>query len=122
MVYPASFARYEDLSYIFNNNIDYLEENGFEIFSLDKDLEQSCYLWGKDLYKFGQSVIDTNGTGESRCDNHLFKKLVLFVIAKYVEGLYEQELTNNVDLSIEMRMPDDEYNSVASHILNSSTG
>ncbi|MGF2109068.1 hypothetical protein ACQUD3_13375 [Lactococcus lactis] len=34
MIYPASLARYEEVSYIFSNNIGYLEENGFEIFSL----------------------------------------------------------------------------------------
>ncbi|QNL91910.1 ParM/StbA family protein [Lactococcus lactis] len=113
MVYPASLARYEEVSYIFSNNIDYLEENGFEIFSLEKDNEESCYVWGKNIFKFGQAVIDTNGTGESRYDNQLYKKLVLFAIAKYVEELDEQELSDKVVLSLAMGMPDDEYISTA---------
>ncbi|MCT3099649.1 hypothetical protein FNJ54_08010 [Lactococcus lactis] len=114
MVYPTSLARYKKGSYIFSNNIDYLEENRFEIFSLEKDNEESRYVWGKNIFKFGQAVIDTNGTGESRYDNQLYKKLVLFAIAKYVEELYEQELSDKVVLSLAMGMPDDEYVSIAS--------
>ncbi|MDG4966768.1 hypothetical protein OGZ37_09270 [Lactococcus lactis] len=114
MVYPTSLARYKEGSYIFSNNIDYLEENRFEIFSLEKDNEESRYVWGKNIFKFGQAVIDTNGTGESRYDNQLYKKLVLFAIAKYVEELYEQELSDKVVLSLAMGMPDDEYVSIAS--------
>lgn len=60
MVYLASLARYKEVSYIFSNNIDYLEENRFEIFSLEKDNEESRYVWGKNISKFGQAVIDTN--------------------------------------------------------------
>lgn len=115
LIYPASLARYGDVSYVFSNNIDYLEENGFEVFSLENDNEQSCYVWGKDLYKFGQSVIDTSGSSEMRYDNQLYKKLVLFAIAKYAEGLYEVDSTNKIVLSVAMGMPDNEYASVVSN-------
>lgn len=115
LIYPASLVRYEDVSYMFNNNIDYLEENGFETFSLEKDSEQNCYIWGKKVYKFGQSVVDTNGTGEQRYDNQLYKNLVLFAIAKYAERLYQKEVKNKVRLSIGMGMPDNEYLSLASN-------
>lgn len=113
LIYPASLARYEEVSYIFNNNIDYLEDNDLKIFSLKENEEQSSYVWGKNLFKFGQEVIDTNGTGRLRFNDHLYKELVLFAIANYVEGLYNHNLTDKVVLSIAMGMPDEEYYSEA---------
>lgn len=113
LIYPASLARYEEVSYIFNNNIDYLEDNDLKIFSLKENEEQSSYVWGKNLFKFGQEVIDTNGTGRLRSNDHLYKELVLFAIANYVEGLYDRNLTDKVVLSIAMGMPDEEYYSEA---------
>lgn len=113
LIYPASLARYEEVSYIFNNNIDYLEDNDLKIFSLKENEEQSSYVWGKNLFKFGQEVIDTNGTGRLRSNDHLYKELVLFAIANYVEGLYNHNLTDKVVLSIAMGMPDEEYYSEA---------
>lgn len=113
LIYPASLARYEEVSYIFNNNIDYLEDNDLKIFSLKENEEQSSYVWGKNMFKFGQEVIDTNGTGGLRFSERLYKELVLFAIANYVEGLYERNLTDKVVLSIAMGMPDEEYYSEA---------
>lgn len=113
LIYPASLARYEEVSYIFNNNIDYLEDNDLKIFSLKENEEQSSYVWGKNMFKFGQEVIDTNGTGGLRSSERLYKELVLFAIANYVEGLYERNLTDKVVLSIAMGMPDEEYYSEA---------
>lgn len=113
LIYPASLARYEEVSYIFNNNIDYLEDNDLKIFSLKENEEQSSYVWGKNMFKFGQEVIDTNGTGGLRSSERLYKELVLFAIANYVEGLYDRNLTDKVVLSIAMGMPDEEYYSEA---------
>ncbi|MDG4984804.1 ParM/StbA family protein [Lactococcus lactis] len=115
LVYPASLARYTDVSYLFNNNIDYLEENGFETFSLEANDEQSCYVWGRNLYKLGQAVIDTKGAGDIRYENQLYQRLVLFAIAKYVDGLKEHNLENGVVLSLAMGMPDNEYTSVVTN-------
>ncbi|MFK4887469.1 hypothetical protein ACI1UN_10415 [Lactococcus petauri] len=115
LIYPASLARYEEVSYVFNNNIDYLENNDFKIFSLKENDEQSCYVWGKKLFKFGQEVIDTNGTGGLRSSDRLYRELVLFAIANYAEGLYDRNLTDKVVLSVAMGMPDDEYFSEAAN-------
>lgn len=113
VIYPASLARYEEVSYVFNNNIDYLEDNDLKIFSLEENDEQSSYVWGKNLFKFGQEVIDTNGTGSLRSSDRLYKELVLFAIANYAEGLYARDLTDKVVLSLAMGMPDEEYYSEA---------
>lgn len=119
LLYPSSLVRYLDVSYLFDNNIEYLENNDFEIFSLEEDMKESCYIWGRNLYKLGNSIIDTKGANKLRYENQLYRKLFLFSVAKYVDNLPNLDTKDKVVLSIAMGMPDEEYASIANNKFDS---